>query len=136
VLLCRSAIDLPRGILIKERAVALVTAAPVLVPTGNAEEIARPHALFAGVILVEISAFDTHNPDVGRVRMHTRIESRLEFRKCSMDTFVWIAPKRGHRGGLARKLFVRGLIGSCIDDLLCMAACGLFLSLRNAGPRD
>jgi len=59
----------PRG------AFLLVAAAPVFMPARDAEKVAWPYALLAGVVLAEIGTFNAYDPYIGGVGMPTRIPS-------------------------------------------------------------
>src|SRR5450759_5512261 len=60
-LLCGDRIKFAGRLLIEQRALFRISAAPVLLSTGNTQETARPYALFTGVVLVQISAL--HHDD-------------------------------------------------------------------------
>src|SRR6202021_3373777 len=77
-------IELARGFCIEQGAFFLVAAAPVFMPAGNPEEVARAYALLAGFVLVEIGTLDAYDPYIGGVGGHAAIPLKGEFR-------VWVA---------------------------------------------
>src|SRR5205085_3312806 len=128
-------IEFPRPFLIKQCAFRFVATAPMFVATRDSEEISRPHTLFALIILVEISALDNDQPHVARVRVHPRVISRRELRKCSVRPFVRVAPKDGHGDTCRRRRWTEcRLLRSHIDHVLLTLA-RLFLGLRNTNRR-
>src|SRR6185369_1375429 len=118
LLLCRNEIKLSRRLFIKQRAFTLISTAPVLVPTRDTQEIAWTDALFAGIVFIQIGAFYSHNPDIVRVGMHTRIVPRRELRKRCMGTGLRISPDSCHRDATLafRCLFEIRIIGGNKDD--------------------
>jgi len=96
-LLGRDQIELARGFSVEQGAFLLVAAAPVFMPAGDAEKVARAYPLLAGFVLVEISAFDAYDPHVGGVGVPASIPSGDEFRVRASRAGVWVSPKR--RGG-------------------------------------
>src|SRR5689334_14736310 len=65
-LLGRNQIKLARGFGIKQSAFLLVAAAaPVFMPAGDAEKVARAYALLASFVLVEIGTFNAYDPYIG-----------------------------------------------------------------------
>jgi len=127
-LLRRNVVEFARTLLIKKGAFGFVAAAPMLVAARNEEIIARSDALFAGVILIEISAFDDHDGNVVGVRVHACIEAGIELGKCSMRALVRVAPYgcHGYAGCRRRRRLVCALRGRCVDDVFAL------LSLRNS----
>src|SRR5207248_851698 len=63
---------------VEQRAFFLISAAPMLVPSGNTYEVTRAHALLTGVVLVQIGALDHDKPDIVRVSVHSGVETRHE----------------------------------------------------------
>src|ERR1700687_2273309 len=96
-LLGRDQIELARGFCIEQGAFFLVAAAPVFMPAGDAEEVARAYALLAGFVLVEIGTFDAYDPYIGGVGVPASIPSGNEFRVRASRAGVWVSPER--RGG-------------------------------------
>src|SRR5205814_5092925 len=60
---------------VEQRAFFLISAAPMLVPSGNTYEITRAHALLTGVVLVQIGALDHDKPDIVGVSVHSGVET-------------------------------------------------------------
>src|SRR5205823_6715775 len=83
---------------VEQRAFFLISAAPMLVPSGNTYEITRAHALLTGVVLVQISALDHDKPDVVRVSVHSGVETRHELSERAVRSRTCISPDGGHRG--------------------------------------
>src|SRR5258708_24848083 len=59
-----------------------IAPAPMFLSTGNSQENARPHALVAGLILVQISALHNNDPNVVSVGVHPRSEERRVGKEC------------------------------------------------------
>src|SRR5260370_17645528 len=106
----------------------------MLVATRNSEEISRPDPLFARFIFIQVSAFDADDPDIARVRVHSRIEPRVEFRERSMDALVRVTPKDRHGGLFRWHLLVRRATPSDIDDFLPVPPCRPLLILHPPRP--
>src|SRR5258707_249843 len=107
--------------------------APMFLSTGNSQETARPHALVAGLILVQISALHNNDPNVVSVSVHPGIESRNELGECGVRSFVRIAPDCGHGDPVARIMEIR-LISGDEDHVFHRL---ILLSLHSPdGPRN
>src|SRR5271169_2030690 len=96
-LLHRDQIEFPRRFFIEQRALFRIATAPVLVSSGNTYEIARAYTLLAGVVFVQISPLQYHDPHVVRVSVHSRVIPRCELTECAMRSRVGIPPNSGHR---------------------------------------
>src|SRR4029077_17749694 len=108
-LLRRYNVELPGPLLIEERAFGLVAAAPVFVATRNEKEFARPNALFARFILIQVGAFDNDQGDVVGVGVHARIIPGIELTERCVGALVWIAHEYLLGNAAHRRRFICGL---------------------------
>src|SRR2546425_855978 len=90
LLLYRDQVELARRFFVKERALLLVAAAPVLPTARKLDELARPDALLAGIVLVQIRPFEHDDPKIVCVSMHARVEPRHELRKRAVRPLVMV----------------------------------------------
>src|SRR6202795_1588111 len=103
----------------------------MLVAARDSEEISWPHALFASVISIEISAFDTDYPYIAGMCVHSRVVPRRELRVCSVSPLVWLAPEGGHGAPIPRWHLLEGsLLRSHVDRGFLVRA-RRFLTLRH-----
>src|SRR5207244_8835378 len=113
----------------KERTLMPVCAAPVLVPAGNSYEIARPDPLLASLVLVHVSALENHDPEIVRVRVHPRVESRHELGKRAVGPLVMVTPD--NRLGNAWSHVLEGCL-VCGDENQCFLSGLSLLALRES----
>src|SRR5207245_4229093 len=92
-LLYRDQVELARRFFVKERALLLVAAAPVLPAARKLDELARPDALLAGIVLIQIRPLEHDDPEIVRVGMHARVEPPRELRKRAVRPRVMVPPE-------------------------------------------
>ena len=122
-------IKFPRRFLIEKCALFRIAAAPMFVPAGNPQEIARTHPLLARVILIQISSLQDHDRYIVRMSVHSVVLAGRELGECAMRSSLHVPPDRGYRNTRVHRDEVR-MIGGSEDYLFALR----FLSLHR--PTD
>src|SRR5688572_12553421 len=97
--------------LIEERTLFRVTAAPMLVPSRDPNELARPDPLLTGLVPITVGTLEHHDREIVRVAVHPRVESRIKFGKGAMRPFVGIPPDRP-RGSSCNPFLIGDVLGA------------------------
>ena len=116
--------------LIEERTLFLIPAAPVLVPARNPKELAGPDPLLTGLIPVQVGTPEHDEREIVRVTVHARVESRHKLGESAMRSFVGVSPG-GPRGSPCHPFRISDLLGTSEGHrvisslpLLAVGACG------------
>src|SRR5205823_1623155 len=122
-------VELAGRFFVKERTLFRVSTAPVLVPTRDPDEVARPDPLLSSIVFVKICALENRDPDIVCVGVHPRVESRHELGKRAVGPLVTVPPE--DRRGNARNPFLEGCLVSGDEDQ-CFRGGPLLLTLRKS----
>src|ERR1700739_3501797 len=91
-------VELARAFLVEQGAFGFVAAAPMFVATWDGDVFAWANTLFAGFILVQVSAFDDHAGHVVGVGVPAGVEAGLELGERGVGAFFWVAAEHVHGG--------------------------------------
>src|SRR5688500_2930005 len=97
--------------LIEERTLFRVSAAPMFVPAWDPEELARPDLLLTGLVPIQVGTLEPHDGNIVRVAVHPRFEPRRKFGEGAMRPFVGIPPDR-RRGSPWHPLVISDFLGT------------------------
>src|SRR5947209_8897972 len=92
VLLHWNNIEFTGAFFVKERAGFSVASTPVFLAAWNPDEFASSDALFAILVTVNISAFDSDNPSIVSMRVRAVILARFEFGERTVGSIVRVTP--------------------------------------------
>src|SRR6185437_6341792 len=120
-LLHRIEIKLLRSFFVEQRALFLIAAAPVLVTSGDAQEVSSADAFLAVFVFVEIRTFNHDDRNIVGVGMHSGVVSRFELCECRMRTRGGVS--KHWRSGDVRVLLHGGVIRLCRINKHDLAFC-------------